>query len=192
MSFNQYTVQLQSLLNNLVITDKQGNVLTIDEGFDRTITAINRIKSSEKKVMIIGNGGSAAIASHLQNDLCKAVRIRAMVFTEPPLLTALSNDICYAAAYQELVRLWADKGDILFSISSSGRSQNIIDAVRAAWETECSLVITLSGFSPDNSLRKMGDINFYVSSNEYGYVELIHSILAHYISDMTGNKSNKP
>ena len=71
--------------------------------------------------MIVGNGGSAAIASHLQNDLCKAAQFRAMVFTEPPLLTALSNDISYTAAYRELVNLWAENDDMLIAISRLGQ-----------------------------------------------------------------------
>ena len=181
----QYSDNLHSFLEKAQITDSKGHPLEFAEGFSRIIAALNTIKSTGGKVMIIGNGGSAAIASHLQNDLCKSARMRAMVFTEPPLLTALSNDISYTAAYREMVSLWADEGDILFSISSSGRSQNILDAVSAAQEKKCHPIITLSGFLPDNPLRGTGDVNFYVPSNEYGYVELAHSVLAHYISDQT-------
>jgi len=183
--FAQYSDNLHSFLERVEITDKKGQPLEVNEGLSRIINHLHMIKTANKKVMIIGNGGSAAIASHLQNDLCKAAQVRAMVFTEPPLLTALSNDISYNAAYRELVNLWADKEDMLFSISSSGRSQNIIDAVNTARVRGCSPVITVSGFLPDNPLRGMGDINLYISSNEYGYVELAHSVLTHFISDQT-------
>jgi len=185
MPFTQYSGELQTFLDNVVITDINGRILDRDEGLSLIITSLHTIKKAEKKVMIIGNGGSAAIASHLQNDLCKAAQIRAMVFTEPPLLTALSNDISYTAAYRELVNLWADRDDMLFSISSSGRSRNIIDAVIMARDRGCRPIITVSGFLPDNPVRGLGDINLYVSSNEYGYVELAHSVLTHYISDQT-------
>ncbi len=185
MPFTQYFGELQKFLESVIITDSNGQILDRNDGLSLIITSLRNIKTANKKVMIIGNGGSAAIASHLQNDLCKAAQIRAMVFTEPPLLTALSNDISYNAAYRELVNLWADNGDILFSISSSGRSQNITDAVITARDHGCKPIITLSGFLPDNPLRGMGDINLYVSSKEYGYVELAHSVLAHYISDQT-------
>lgn len=141
------------------------------------------MSGNQGKVMIIGNGGSAAIASHLQNDLCKTGKIRAMVFTETPLLTALSNDISYNAAYSEQVGLWADKEDILIAISSSGNSQNIIDSVITARQNGCRPIITLSGFYPDNHLRGIGDYNIYIPSREYGYVELAHSVVTHYISD---------
>jgi D-sedoheptulose 7-phosphate isomerase len=183
--FAHYSDKLHSFLKRVEITDMKGQTLDVNEGLSLIITNLHKIKTTQKKVMIIGNGGSAAIASHLQNDLCKAAQIRAMVFTEVPLLTALSNDISYAAAYRELIKLWADKQDMLFSISSSGRSQNIIDAVNTARDHGCNQIITLSGFLPDNPLRSMGDINIYVPSKEYGYVELAHSVLTHYISDQT-------
>ena len=185
MPFAQYLEELRFFLKSVVITDINGKILDLDEGLSLIITNLHKIKTAQNKVMVIGNGGSAAIASHLQNDLCKAAQIRAMVFTEAPLLTALSNDISYTVAYRELVNLWADKEDMLFSISSSGRSQNIINAVNVARDKGCHPIITLSGFLPDNTLRSMGDINIYVSSNEYGYVELAHSVLTHFISDQT-------
>lgn len=188
MPFTQYSNELHTFLERVVITDNNGQTLDLNEGLSMIITNLRKIKTAQNKVMIIGNGGSAAIASHLQNDLCKAAQIRAMVFTEPSLLTALSNDISYTAAYRELVNLWADKEDMLFSISSSGKSQNIIEAVNTAREQGCSPIITLSGFLPDNPLRRMGDINLYVSSKEYGYVELAHSVLTHFISDQTSKK----
>lgn len=183
--FTQYSNNLHSFLDSVTITDNNGRLLDTDEGLSRIVDSLHTTKTAHAKVMIIGNGGSAAIASHFQSDLCKAAQIRAMVFTEPPLLTALSNDISYIAAYRELVNLWADKGDTLFSISSSGRSQNILDAVDTARERGCNPIITVSGFLPDNPLRGMGDINLYISSREYGYVELAHSVLTHYISDQT-------
>jgi D-sedoheptulose 7-phosphate isomerase len=185
MSFTQYSGELRAYLESVAITDIRGHIMDTDEGLSLIISHLHRVKKTGKKVMIIGNGGSAAIASHLQNDLCKAAQIRAMVFTEPPLLTALTNDISYNAAYRELVNLWADKEDMLFSISSSGRSQNILDAATAARNHGCNPIITISGFLPENPLRNMGDLNIYVSSKEYGYVELAHSVLTHYISDQT-------
>ena len=155
MPFTQYSDELYSFLKRVVITDSNGQTLDFNEGLFLIINNLHKIKTTQNKVMIIGNGGSAAIASHLQNDLCKAAQVRSMVFTEAPLLTALSNDISYTAAYRELVNLWADKEDMLFSISSSGSSQNIIDAVHTARDRRCSPIITLSGFLPDNPLRSM-------------------------------------
>jgi len=135
-----------------------------------------------KKVMLIGNGGSAAIVSHMHNDLCMSVGVRAVVFHELPLLTALTNDHGYECVFARPLELWADPGDVLFAFSSGGRSTNILGAVRAALARDCQ-VITLSGFKPDNPLRGMGLLNFYVPSQSYGYVETAHSALAHFLTD---------
>jgi D-sedoheptulose 7-phosphate isomerase len=134
------------------------------------------------KVLLVGNGGSAAIALHMQNDLCKAVGIRALEFTSAPLLTALSNDNGYNTAYYGMVNLWADQDDVLIAISSSGESRNIIATCQAARSKGCK-VITLSGFKENNQLSKMGDINFYIPSEHYGMVEQAHSAICHYITD---------
>ena len=144
--FAQYSDNLHSFLDRVIITDKTGQTLEVNEGLSGIISSLHTIKKTHHKVMIVGNGGSAAIASHLQNDLCKAAQVRAMVFTEPPLLTALSNDISHTAAYRELVNLWAENDDMLIAISSSGSSQNIIDAVTTAQAWGCRPVITVSGF----------------------------------------------
>ena len=158
------------------------NVDCEEDGFE---TAIHRLKHAEK-VIIIGTGGSAAIASHMQNDLCKACGIRAMVLTETPLLTALSNDLNYSLAFYELMKLWCEKGDVVVAISSSGRSFNIIESANVAKERGAT-IITLSGFGMNNPLRKCGDVNFYIPSMSYGVVELSHSIITHYLTDMIKN-----
>ena len=109
-------------------------------------------------------------------------------FHETSLLTAYSNDISYEDAYKEHLSIWARDGDLLIAISSSGRSKNILKAAAFAKERGCK-VITFSGFSPDNPLRLMGDINFYVRSDEYGIVETAHAIILHCITDIVKHES---
>ena len=174
--------KLSELLLSTQVTDRHGKALSLDEGANRAVDLILSVRSASGKLMVIGNGGSAAIASHMQNDLCKAVGVRAMVFSEPPLLTALSNDHGYGCVFERPVELWAKAGDLLLAISSSGQSENILRAIRAAVARGCQ-VITLSGFSADNPLRRLGDVNFYVPSQVYGYVEATHSVLAHFLTD---------
>ncbi len=77
----------------------------------------------------------------------------------------------------------AASGDLLIAITSSGRSQNILNAVRAARNAGCR-VITLSGFRPDNPLRGLGNLNLYVASQEYGFVEVGHLAILHGILDI--------
>jgi len=174
--------KLSAKLLETKVTDSLDNSLTLNSGVEKAVTLLEDTKNFEKKVMIIGNGGSAAIASHTQNDLCKAVGVQALVFTETALLTALSNDNGYETAFESQVDMWAADGDLLLAISSSGNSENILRAVKKAKNKNCK-IITLSGFSENNSLRKTGDVNFYAPANTYGFVELIHSIIAHFLTD---------
>lgn len=177
-----YFHKVSELLLGTQITDLQGTALTLDEGAGKAAEMILSAKSSSHKVILIGNGGSAAIASHMQNDLCKSVGVRAIVFNEPPLLTAISNDDGYENVFKRPVELWADNDDLLFAISSSGQSENILRASRALMTRDCR-VITLSGFSADNPLRQIGHLNFYMPSQVYGYVEAAHSVLSHFLTD---------
>jgi D-sedoheptulose 7-phosphate isomerase len=187
-----YFRDLSDLLRTMQVTDAGGRPLSLDEEAANAVDIIRAAKAAGGKVMLIGNGGSAAIVSHMHNDLSKAAGVRAVVFHELPLLTALTNDHGYEGVFARPLELWADPGDVLFAVSSGGRSANILAAVRAAVARECR-VITLTGFDADNPLRRMGHLNFYVSSQSYGYVETAHSALAHYLTDRASlSTSNGP
>jgi D-sedoheptulose 7-phosphate isomerase len=80
------------------------------------------------------------------------------------------------------MELWAEPGDVVIAVSSSGESRNIVSAVAAARRRGCR-VLTLTGFKPGNRLRALGDINIYVPADTYGYVEMTHSVLCHCITD---------
>jgi D-sedoheptulose 7-phosphate isomerase len=181
-SITTHFQRLSELLLSVQVTDRKGAVLPLDEGADKAVEIILSAESASPKVMVIGNGGSAAIASHAQSDLSKGAGIRAMVFNEPPLLTAFANDHGYGTVFEGPIGLWAKPGDALVAISSSGQSENIIRGVQAAMERGCQ-IITLSGFNPDNPLRRLGDVNFYAPSRAYGYVEIAHSALTHFLTD---------
>jgi len=181
-SATAYFHKLSELLLNLQVTDRQGTTLSLDQGVNRVADLILSVRSASGKAILVGNGGSAAIASHMHCDLCNGVRMKSMIFTEPSLLTAFSNDFGYDAVFERSMHLWAEQGDLVFAISSSGRSQNILRAVAVAIKQDCDL-ITFSGFKSNNPLRSMGHINFYISSGEYGYVESAHSVLAHFLTD---------
>jgi len=181
-SLTQYISKLNGLLAGTSTTERSGSRLSLDKGAAQAAALIQSCRETGNKVLLIGNGGSAAIVSHMQNDICKALGIRALVLTETPLLTALSNDLGYKVAYQRLTELWMDEGDLMVAISSSGQSSNILGAVDAV-RNGGGKVITLSGFRDDNALRTRGDINFYIRSDEYGYVELAHQVIAHYLTD---------
>jgi len=126
-----------------------------------------------KKVIILGNGGSAATASHLAIDLTNAAKIRAMSFDSSALITCFGNDFGYENWMSKAIESYANKGDLIIFISSSGESDNIINGLLLAKKNGCA-IITLSGFSPTNKLKGLGDVNLWAESNEYNIVEIAH------------------
>ena len=190
MPILEYYGEFNKLISRIEASDKNGKSLDFAEAAEKMLELALACKAAGRKIMFIGNGGSAAIAGHAAVDFWKNAGIRAVTFNDAALLTCVSNDYGYEHVFEKPVEMFADKGDILVAISSSGRSPNIINGVAAAQRKECR-VITLSGFAKDNPLRKMGDLNFYVPSGEYGHVELIHHSICHYVYDMLMERSKK-
>jgi D-sedoheptulose 7-phosphate isomerase len=109
--------------------------------------------------------------------------LRSLAFNDASALTCLGNDLGYENVFAKQLDLHARPGDFLIAISSSGRSPNILGAVKAARAQDCRIV-TFSGFAAENELRRTGDLNFYVRSHEYGFVELAHLALCHAVLDI--------
>jgi len=156
-------------------------------GFFAAIESVSQLSMAQteagRKIIFIGNGASASIASHMSTDYWKNGGMRAIAFNDAALLTCLSNDCGYENVFGKSVEMFADEGDILVAISSSGKSENILNGVYAA-RKQGAHVVTLSGFKPDNPLRSMGDINFYVPDGTYGSVEILHLSICHCILDV--------
>lgn len=151
---------------------------TEPDGFDQTL-ALAKYTRSRGRVYFIGNGGSSAIASHMAIDWLNKAHFAATSFNDPAALTCLANDYGYEQIYERQIMRHIKPDDLLFAISSSGNSPNIIKAVEHA--NLVGKTITLSGFLPDNPLRKLGAVNFYVPSSNYGVVETVHLAILHAI-----------
>ena len=177
-----YIKELTDLLSRIDITDDKGKIFILDEAIAKVVDLIVARKEKGNKVIFVGNGGSASIASHMATDLLKNAGIPAIAFNDSSLITCLGNDLGYEYIFAKPIEILAEKGDILFAISSSGKSRNILNATAQAKEKGCFLV-TMSGVRPDNPLRKAGNINFYVPSGSYGYVEIIHLAICHCVAD---------
>ena len=133
-------------------------------------------KKKNKKIMIFGNGGSAAIASHVSVDLTKNAKIRCTNYNESDLITCFSNDYGYERWIEKAIDFYADQDDVLILISSSGKSKNMINACKAAKNKKLSKVITFTGHQKDNPLSRLGDINFWINSKAYNFVENTHQV----------------
>lgn len=183
----KYFDDLGKVLSQIQAT-KEGKAIDYGQAAQEAVDYL-RCNLSNNKVFFVGNGGSASIASHAVVDFLRNDGIAAVNFNDPSLLTCYANDFGYEYVYSKPLEIVALKGDVLVAISSSGKSKNILNAVDAAVKKGC-FVITLSGFSKDNPLREKGNINFYVPSVSYGFVELAHSIICHYVADELGAKKN--
>jgi len=162
------------------------------ERLDRIVAAIEAAYHAGQQIFIIGNGGSAATASHMMNDLSKSTiaragggawpRIRAIALTDNvPLMTAWANDNAFTEIFSEPLQNLARPGDLLVAISASGKSANILTAVRAARQLGLTIV-GLSGFG-GGELAEEADVALIVPSDHYGQVEDVHMMLNHIISD---------
>ena len=134
-----------------------------------------KTKKNKNKVLIFGNGGSAAIASHVSVDLTKAAKIRSVNFNEADLITCFGNDYGYENWMKEAIKKYYDKGDIIVLISSSGNSKNHVVAGNYCKKNKISLV-TFTGFNGKNKLSKLGGINFYLNSKNFNQIEMVHHI----------------
>jgi D-sedoheptulose 7-phosphate isomerase len=125
------------------------------------------------KVILAGNGASAAISSHVAVDFSKTAGIRAVNFNEADLITCLGNDYGYENWVAKALEIYADEGDLIILISSSGQSPNMLKAAEYANQRGLKLV-TFTGFSDLNVLRTKGDLNFWADSTAYNIVESTH------------------
>ena len=115
---------------------------------------------------------------------------RAITFNESSLITCYANDYGYQNWVKEALKSHAKKDDTIILISSSGESLNIINAAKFAKDNKLKL-ITFSGFNKNNSLSKLGDLNIWVNSSNYNYVEITHNNFLLILVDLVKFNLNK-
>ena len=180
---SEYLDTLKKTADDVVVSDESSVRLDNDETIARIIDLMRNGSINGNKIMFLGNGGSAAIASHMAIDYSKNGRLPAISFNDGAAVTCLGNDLGYESVFSEQIKWHAKPDDLLVAISSSGASTNILNAVAEARIVGCK-IITMSGFSEENPLRHLGDVKWYVSSNEYGFVEITHLALCHSFLDI--------
>ncbi len=165
-------------------------VKKVDQGqIEKFIDLMMAAYKEERTVFVIGNGGSAAAASHLAQDLAKGTRhsidhpkrIRALSLTDNvAFITALGNDDGYDTIFEQQLKTFAKPGDYVIAISGSGNSPNVIKAVQ--WANNNGLItIGVTGFN-GGKLKQMNTYSLHIELNDMCTAESIHSILFHYIA----------
>lgn len=188
MFLNRFT-DLKSTLDSCEYTD-QGETVDENQAIHAAFTLIAKAKVQGGIVYVIGNGGSAGIASHFSTDLIKCLQIPSQTFYDSNLMTCLSNDCGYENVFSYPLGKLLRPQDLLVAISSSGKSPNIVKAAEVTLAKKASL-LTLSGFSNQNPLRKLGHLNFWVDRADYGLVETTHFFLLHTIIDLWSQSLSK-
>jgi D-sedoheptulose 7-phosphate isomerase len=185
-SINERLNEFQKVLKNTKFSNKVKGDHLLEDGLIDIYKMLILKRTDKKCLHIVGNGGSSAIASHAANDFINVGQINAYTISDPAIITCLANDYGYENVFSRRLKLSASDGDVLIAISSSGESENIINAVNIAKESNME-VVTFSGFSENNRLRLLGDSNFWCDSSDYGIVEISHQFLLHNLSDRIGN-----
>ena len=176
---NKYLEDFSILLKpNAAVVDK---IIKVKE-------ILTNCQKDNGKIIICGNGGSAAIASHVSVDLTKNANIRAVNFNEADLITCFANDYGYENWVAKAIEFYSDEGDIVILISSSGSSKNMLKAAQTAKKLGLH-VITFTGFKDDNLLKQEGELNLWVDSKAYNIVENTHQIWLLLICDLIVGKA---
>lgn len=148
------------------------------------LNVLHDLINTSDQIIILGNGGSNSIASHISIDYQKFLNKNVKTITDTGLLSMLVNDYSYENSYSKFIEMMYQLNTVVILISSSGNSQNILNALTTADKLNCNLVL-LSGFDINNKLNSFNSDNvklkYHVSSNSYGVVENCHQIFLHSI-----------
>ena len=174
--------QFQAIVEKAEFSDHEGNSLDCEKGIQKNLGMLESLRDRGGNLFLVGNGGSAGVVSHILADFINVNKLNARTLHESSLLSCMSNDYGYENSFSEPLSTLAREKDLLIAVSSSGCSPNIHNAVKSVKKTGGE-AITLSGFSEDNPLRSMGDLNVWFDSTSYGLVEIGHLFYLHYLSE---------
>ena len=156
------------------------------ESVENLLNQLDESISEGRTIFTCGNGGSSSICEHLVCDFIKqtatlsSIEPKVHSLTNTASITAIANDISFDEIFSYQVGRYGNKNDILFSISSSGNSQNIVNAILAAKEIGMK-TISFVGFD-GGKVKEISDFSIHVKSNNYGICEDSHQILMHIFS----------
>ena len=182
MALESRAAEFGAVLAASVATDAKGARRDIEAALREATEELRRLRERKGRLYLVGNGGSAGVASHAVTDFLNVGKLRASTLHDPALLTCMANDYGYETAFARILQTVAGADDVLIAISSSGKSANIRNAATAMRELG-GRCITLSGFEAANPLRSLGDLNIWLDSKDYGMVEIGHQFVLHNLAD---------
>ncbi len=182
MALTARSAEFQRVIASTEVTDIEGARRESEPAIAHLIALLEELRARGGRLYVVGNGGSAGVASHAVTDFLNVGKLKAATLHDPSLLTCMSNDYGYDVAFAKILATIGSAGDVLIAISSSGQSANIRNAA-AEMRGLRGKAITLSGFKRDNPLRSLGDVNFWLDSSDYGMVEIGHQFVLHNIAD---------
>lgn len=181
--YTEYIKELVHHLEETRVYDQNGTLLNNrEEAMQSLVDVFSEVKKEGKQVFFIGNGGSAAIASHMTVDFMKNGGMKTCSLYDNSVVTCMGNDYGYEDIFSRPLEFLGNEGDLLVAISSSGNSQNIVNAIQTAQKKKLK-VLTLSGFQKENCISNMGNYNLHVPVSHYGMVESIHNLILQQIVD---------
>ena len=181
--------QFKGAVESTEISNEKNLKFSLEDGLTEVYKLLLSLKKKKGSLYVIGNGGSAAIASHAVIDFMNVAQISAHTLHDSATLTCMANDYGYENAFSKILNVTIKKEDLLIAISSSGESKNMINALKVGREIDATLV-TLSGFNLKNPLRELGDINICLDSKDYGMVEIAHQFILHNLADRFAYKNS--
>ena len=179
-----YLNRLIQSLQSTQVYDQSGTAIkNYEEAIQKLVALFSQIKNAHKQVFFIGNGGSAAIASHMTADFMKNGGMKTCSLYDHSVTTCMGNDYGYEYIFSRPLEILANEGDLLVVVSSSGNSKNIVNAVQTA-KDKGLYVVTFSRFEKDNCIIHTGIYNVHVPVSHYGMVESIHNLILQEIVDL--------
>jgi D-sedoheptulose 7-phosphate isomerase len=175
-SIRNYVVELQRTLDLLPM-----------QSINDVVQVLHAARLKQQQVFVIGNGGSASTASHIVCDLAKNTRVEGIphfrildIIDNSAIFSAYANDEGYENVFAQHLSNFAQAGDIVIGISTSGNSPNILRAIERANQLE-AITIGITGFN-GGQLVDLASMNIHVKSDLIEQVEDIHLILGHMIT----------
>ena len=137
--------------------------------------------NNHKRIIILGNGGSNSVASHISQDYMKFHNKKVSILSDPSMITMLTNDFGYEFAYQKFLEYYVEDDTLVVIISSGGESPNMLKCVDWCEDKKVPYGV-LTGFKSDNTIRGEASNalwNYHIASESYGVVECVHQIFLH-------------